>query len=111
MTVDGQRLPRGAIIRYRELYGASAPNVGLKQPAEQVARLDQAARRWRRHHLLRPRPGGLRGDHSGPSIGETFARAGVYFRPADNSRLSTTKRMGGWDQVRHASAATAMATR
>jgi hypothetical protein len=30
-------LPRGAIIRYREWYGASAPNVGLKLPAEQVA--------------------------------------------------------------------------
>jgi len=37
---------------------------------------------------------------SGPSIGETFARNGVYFRRADNSRVSTPKRMGGWDQVR-----------
>jgi hypothetical protein len=37
---------------------------------------------------------------SGPSIGEIFARHGVYFRRADNSRVSTPKRMGGWDQVR-----------
>jgi hypothetical protein len=37
---------------------------------------------------------------SGPSIGEVFARHGVFFRRADNSRVSTPKRMGGWDQVR-----------
>ena len=30
-------LPRGSIIRYREWYGASAPNTGLKLPAEDVA--------------------------------------------------------------------------
>jgi hypothetical protein len=29
-------LPRGALVRYREWYGASAPNVGLKMTAEAV---------------------------------------------------------------------------
>ena len=29
-------LPRGALVRYREWYGAAAPNVGLKMTAEAV---------------------------------------------------------------------------
>jgi hypothetical protein len=35
----GQRvvLPRGALVRYREWYGASSPNVGIKLTAEAVA--------------------------------------------------------------------------
>src|SRR6185295_13354649 len=33
----GKWLPRGSLVRYREWYGASAPNVGIKLPAEQVA--------------------------------------------------------------------------
>jgi len=37
---------------------------------------------------------------SGPSIAEVMGRHGVYFRRADNSRVSSTKKMGGWDQVR-----------
>jgi hypothetical protein len=30
-------IPRGALVRYREWYGALSPNVGLKMPAEEVA--------------------------------------------------------------------------
>ena len=30
-------LPRGSMVRYREWYGASAPNTGLKLTAEEVA--------------------------------------------------------------------------
>jgi Terminase large subunit, T4likevirus-type, N-terminal len=96
---DTRILPRGAIVRYRELYGASGPNIGLKQPAEEVARIVKA---WDAgddiaYGVLDPSAFAVQ---SGPSIGEVFARAGVYMRPADNVRLSTPKRMGGWDQVR-----------
>jgi len=95
----GRLLPRGALIRYRELYGASGPNIGLKQPAEQVARI---VKQWDAgddiaYGVLDPAAFAV---VAGPSIGEVFARAGVPMRPADNSRLSTPKRMGGWDQVR-----------
>ena len=31
---DGRTLPRGALVRYREWYGASSANVGLKMTAE-----------------------------------------------------------------------------
>jgi hypothetical protein len=99
LHLSKRTLPRGAIVRYRELYGSSAPNVGLKQPAEQVAKLIRAADNFEEiaYGVLDPSAFAV---HSGPSIGEVFARAGVYMRPADNSRLSTPKRMGGWDQVR-----------
>ena len=30
-------IPRGALLRYREWYGAAGPNVGLKMTAEAVA--------------------------------------------------------------------------
>lgn len=99
LVPEGRFLPRGAIIRYRELYGSSGPNLGLKQPAEQVAQLikhqdgdDDIA-----YSVLDPAAFAV---VSGPSIGETLNRNGVFFRPADNARLSTPKRMGGWDQVR-----------
>ena len=32
----GQRIPKNALVRYREWYGAKAPNVGIKLTAEQV---------------------------------------------------------------------------
>ena len=33
-----RRIPKNAIIRYREWYGASGPNKGLKLPADAVAK-------------------------------------------------------------------------
>jgi len=101
---DGRRIPKNAIIRYREWYGASGPNKGLKLPADAVAkevvRRETDGRGFREpiaYGILDPSAFQV---VSGPSIGETFARHGVYFRRADNSRVSTPKRMGGWDQVR-----------
>lgn len=99
-THDGRLLPRGAVIRYRELYGASAPNTGLRQPAEVVAYLVKEADGDDviSYGVLDPAAFSV---IAGPSIAETFARKGVYFRPADNSRKSTPKRMGGFDQIRN----------
>ena len=101
---DKRRIPKNAIIRYREWYGASGPNKGLKLPADAVAkevvRRETDGRGFREpiaYGILDPSAFQV---VSGPSIGETFARHGVYFRRADNSRVSTPKRMGGWDQVR-----------
>jgi hypothetical protein len=96
---DGRILPRNAIVRYREWYGAKGPNEGLKIPAEVVA----AGVRQRElgeqiaYGVLDPAAFSV---ISGPSIGETFNRKGVYFRRADNARVSVAKRFGGWDQVR-----------
>jgi len=101
---DKRRIPKNAIIRYREWYGSSAPNKGLRLPADAVAkevvRRETDGRGFREpiaYGILDPAAFQV---VSGPSIGETFARHGVFFRRADNSRVSTAKRMGGWDQVR-----------
>lgn len=85
--------PRGAIIRYREWYGASAPNVGLKLTAEEVA------------HGIVTRSYGEKVDYSvadpscwkvdgGPSIAERMQKERVEWHKADNQRIN------GWDQMR-----------
>jgi hypothetical protein len=104
---DGRVLPRGAIVRYREWYGMQPgkPNVGLKLPAETVARgivqretdPETRHREFVAYGVMDP---GAFAVVSGPSIGETMGRLGAPFRRADNTRVSKDKRMGGWDQVR-----------
>jgi hypothetical protein len=99
-----RRLPKNAIVRYREWYGASGPNKGLRLPADAVAK-EVVRRETDGKGFREPIAYGIMDPAafavvSGPSIGETFARQGVYFRRADNSRVSTPKRMGGWDQLR-----------
>lgn len=99
---DGElpQFPRGALIVTREWYGASAPNVGLKLTAEQVA----AGIVERDAGDVRPTwgvidPAAFAMD-GGPSIAERMAKAGVAWRPADNRRVGSRGAMGGWDQVR-----------
>lgn len=87
--------PRGALIRYREWYGASEPNVGLKLTAEAVA------------EGITRRDGGETFAYSvadpscwkvdgGPSIAERMLLGNnrVLWRRADNQRIN------GWDQMR-----------
>lgn len=100
-------LPRGSLVRYREWYGASAPNVGLKLPAEEVA--DGIIARET------DEPQGIDGERAisfgvldpaafssdgGPSIAERMATRGIFFRRADNARVSSRGALGGWDQLR-----------
>jgi hypothetical protein len=100
---DGLILPRGAIIAYREWYGCTKPNVGLKLTAEQVAagivsRETNGSREEISYGVLDPSAYNV---ISGPSIGETMAMKGVHFRRADNVRVSHDRKMVGWDQVRY----------
>jgi len=100
-------LPRGALVRYREWYGASSPNIGLKLPAEDVA--DGIVFRERdepkdiegnpaiTYGVLDPAAFASDG---GPSIAERMASRKVFFRRADNARVSARGAMGGWDQLR-----------
>ena len=97
---SGKVLPRGAMVRYREWYGASAPNVGLKLPADIVAQGIKAREMGD--------PKGMQGvldpaafsEDGGPSIAERMATEGVYFTRADNARVARNGAQGGWDQVR-----------
>lgn len=100
-------LPRGALIRYREWYGASAPNVGLKLPAEEVADgiiaretdepRDLEGNSAITYGVLDPAAFASDG---GPSIAERMATRKIFFRRADNARVSSRGAMGGWDHLR-----------
>ncbi len=93
-TRQGDRwFPAGAIIKYREWYGASGPNVGLKMTAEQVA--DGIKRREGDEDIAyRVADPACWKREGGPSIAERMIDRGVIWGKADNSRVA------GWDQVR-----------
>lgn len=99
---SGTVLPRGAIVRYREWYGAKKANVGLKMPAEdvgrEIARLDQGEEIA--YSVLDPAAFSSDG---GPSIAERLAKGSdnrAWFKRADNRRVGTLGALGGWDQMR-----------
>lgn len=90
---SGQWYPAGALIKYREWYGASEPNVGLKLTAEEVAegiRLREVGEKIA-YGVADP---ACNIHDGGPSIIERMLKCGVVFRTADNQRLP------GWDQLR-----------
>jgi hypothetical protein len=101
--VGAHLLPRGAMVRYREWYGASAPNTGLKLTAEQVGL-----------GIMEREPGGERFAYSsldpaafandgGPSIAERMSvatKGKLQWVRADNKRVSRKGALGGWDQMR-----------
>lgn len=94
IVASGATIPRGALIAYREWYGASAPNVGLKMTAEEVARgILQRQPSDEEITYTAADPSMFKAD-GGPSNAEVFARNGVHLMPADNSRVA------GWDQLR-----------
>jgi hypothetical protein len=100
--IEGRILPRGALVRYREWYGSSAPNVGLKLTAEQVAEgiLARDGKDTIAYGVLDPAAFAVDG---GPSIAERMAactQGKVWFRRADNRRVAQMGALGGWDQMR-----------
>ena len=98
-------IPRGALVRYREWYGALSPNVGLKMTSEAVGA--GIAQRETRDPNLRYGvldPACFRED-GGPSIAERINKELIAarlrpFHAADNSRVPHRGSMGGWDQLR-----------
>lgn len=97
---DGRVLPRGCLVRYRELYTAQAPNVGMRLDVEALGALIRSKEQPDeeiRYSVADPAMGANNG---GPSQLERLARMGLPFRPADNSRVGKNGAMGGWDQMR-----------
>lgn len=95
-------IPRGCMILYREWYGGSKPNVGLKLTAEVVGH--EIAKRERgekmNDEVLDPAAFAQDG---GESIAEKLYKGSdrkVNFRRADNTRVAGRGRMGGWDSMR-----------
>ena len=100
-TRDGGKvtLPRGCMVRYREWYGASKPNEGLKLYAEAVADgiLTREQKSEVSYGVLDP---AAFSEDGGESIAARMGKKGVHFRPADNARVPGRGAMGGWDQMR-----------
>lgn len=91
---DGSnQYPKNALIRYREWYGASEPNVGLKLTADDVGKGIAHRERGEKIAYGVADPSCWKVD-GGESIAERMAKHGAAFRSADNSRLN------GWDQMR-----------
>lgn len=90
---DGKVLPRGALVRYREWYGAKGPNIGLKLDAEAVADgiKPKEADEKITYGVADPSIWKVDG---GPSIAARMVARQVVWKPADNSRIN------GWDQMR-----------
>jgi hypothetical protein len=96
---DDVVIPRGAMVRYREWYGASKPNTGLRITAEEVADGIKMRDNGELYEYSVLDPAAFSSD-GGPSIAERMLIRGVTFRPADNKRVTARGAMGGWDQMR-----------
>jgi Terminase large subunit, T4likevirus-type, N-terminal len=100
-------IPRGALIRYREWYGAAAPDVGLKMTVEEVA--EGVVRRSRdEKYAYTVCDPSMFASSGGPSLAERlfhYPRFGIV-KPGDNERVSRSGSpgksgaMGGWDAMR-----------
>jgi hypothetical protein len=106
---NGPYIPDGALVTYREWYGWNGnANQGLRWPASRVAQ-GIVKRETADNDNVPGHNGGpaLREDiaygvidpsaykqDGGPSVAESLARGGVFFRKADNNRIN------GWNQVR-----------
>ena len=92
-TLGDRILPRGAMVKYREWYGASGVNKGLKMTADLVAAGIVEREKGERIRYGVADPAIFIRD-GGPSIGETMAIHRCSWRRADN------KRKVGWEQLR-----------
>jgi len=102
---NGQRIPKGAMVRYRELYGAKSPNVGLKLTAAEVAEMILDAEDQDERFTYSVADPAIFDEDGGPSLAERMGavrKNGKFLPwiPADNKRTSGRGRMGGWDQMR-----------
>ncbi|HEY8004834.1 MAG TPA: terminase family protein [Phenylobacterium sp.] len=93
-------LPRGALVRYREWYGAGRrAGEGLRLTAEEVAAGILAREAGDRVTWGVADPSIFARD-GGPSVGERMAIAGVVLRRGDNTRVGRAGALSGWDQLR-----------
>jgi hypothetical protein len=96
---DGRTIPRGALVRYREWYGAASPGVGLKLTNEEVAAgvLERTGDEKIAYTVLDRGAFSMQG---GPSIAEQYFRHGLPCSPADNKRVAGQGSISGWAEMR-----------
>jgi hypothetical protein len=82
-------LPKGALVKYEEWYGAKAPNVGLKMSAGLVAEGIMERQKTAGHYIsYGSADPSIFIRNGGPSIAEMMMVKGCSWRPADNKRIS-----------------------
>lgn len=86
-------LPKDAIVRYREWYGASEPNVGLRMVATEVAKGIKLREKGEVINYAVADPA-IFIQNGGPSIAQDMSKFRCNWFKADNKRLP------GWEQVR-----------
>ncbi len=86
-------LPEGAVVKYREWYGASGPNIGLKMVATDVAAGILEREKGERISYGAADPSIFIRD-GGPSIAESMVIRGCSWKRADN------RRKPGWECMR-----------
>lgn len=86
-------IPKNALVKYQEWYGASGINKGLKMSAAMVAKgiVKREKGQIIQHGVADP---SIFVRDGGPSIAETMSEHEVNFHRADNKRLP------GWEQMR-----------
>ena len=99
-------IPRGALVVYRERYGWNGkPNEGERKTAAEVGKAIFRAEEDdhdiidANYELNKIDPSTF-ATNGGPSIAEEMAKAGVWFKRADNRRVGGQGPTGGWDQLR-----------
>lgn len=103
VEVHGRLIPKGAMVRYREWYGAKEPNVGLRMTAEDVARgiMERTGKDEKVSYTVCDPA--MFAEDGGPSIAERMERASkskLKTRRGDNKRIAAAGAQGGWDQMR-----------
>jgi hypothetical protein len=96
---DKGNIPRGALVHYREYYGADKSDHGLKMTTQEVAKgiLERDAGDVITYSVADP---SIFSEDGGPSRAEIFSREGVFFSRADNRRVAGNGAAGGWDEMR-----------
>lgn len=90
-------LPRGALVKYREWYGAKKEKsmwVGLKLTTEEVAKGIKDRQETKEVIDLSVIDPSAFKEDGGPSHAERMAKKKVHFQRGDNTRI------GGWDMLR-----------
>lgn len=92
------QIPRGALIRYREWYGAK-DGKGLKLQNEEIGKGIAAREKGENiaYGVLDP---SCFSEQGGPSIAEQIGRGGPHFEPADNTRVPKEGAISGWAEMR-----------
>jgi hypothetical protein len=94
-------LPRGAMVRYREWYGrGERDNEGVRLTAEQIADGILAREAPDEKVAYGVADPSVYSENGGPSHGERMGLRGLYWRPADNTRVGKAGALSGWDQMR-----------